>query len=147
MEREVSPSLMIASFPYVGAIGCPAQPYSMVGDGLGDVFQIQAQFLGLNHELIQFSAQQAPAFGSGWCGRDGTYAGQDFQHAFGQQLRDDFVRRVGVNFEAPGSRPAPKGRRRRAAFGRRSPKELARNDCSARLLGGIGHLLVIEMPG
>jgi len=72
----------------------------MVGDGLGDVVQIQAQFLGLDNELFQLSSQQPSAFGGGGRGgrgHDGTDARQDFQHPLGHQLRDDFVSRVGID--------------------------------------------------
>jgi hypothetical protein len=74
----------------------------MIGDSLGDVFQIQAEFLGLDNQLLEFRSQQASAFGRsgrGGSGHDCADARQDFQHPLGHQLRNYFMRRVGVDLQ------------------------------------------------
>ena len=78
------------------------QAFPMIGDSLGHVFQIQAKFLGLHHQLFEFRSQQTSAFSGGGRGRRGHYsadAWQDFQHPFSHQLRDHFMRGVGVDLQ------------------------------------------------
>jgi hypothetical protein len=67
-----------------------------------DVVEIQSKFFRLNDELFQFRPQEMTPLrggGCGWLGDDGADAWTDFQHPFGHQLRDYFVRCVGINFQ------------------------------------------------
>lgn len=106
----------------------------MIGDSLGYVFQIQAEFLGLDNQLLEFRSQQTSAFRGG--GRGGSRhhcadAWQDFQHPLGHQLRNYFMRRVGVDLQLF----AQCTDRWKGVAG----PHLARDH---RLLGGIDHLLI-----
>ena len=111
----------------------------MISDSLGDVFQIQAELLGLDHQLLEFRSQQTAAFGGsgrGGSGYDCADAWQDFQHPLGHQLRNYFMRRVGVDLQFP-AKSTDRGK------GVAGP-HLARDH---RLLGGIDHLLINRDAG
>ena len=74
----------------------------MIGNGLGYVLQIQAEFLGLDNQLLKFRSQQMSAFGSG--GRGGSSyhcadARPDFEHTFRHQLCNYLMRRVGIDLQ------------------------------------------------
>jgi len=115
------------------------QTFPMIGDSLGDVFQIQAELLGLDNQLLEFRSQQTSAFGGsgrGGSGHDRADAWQDFEHPLGHELRNYFMRRVGVDFQLF-AQCTDRGK------GVAGP-HLARNH---RLLGGIDHLLIDRNTG
>ena len=111
----------------------------MIGDRLGDVFQIQAEFLGLDYQLLEFRSQQTSAFGGsgrGGSGHDCADAWQDFQHPLAHQLRNDFMGRIGVDLQLF-AQCADRGERV-------AGPHLARNN---RLLRGIDYLLINRDTG
>ncbi len=111
----------------------------MIRDGLGDVFQIQAEFLRLDNQLLEFRSQQMPAFGGRGRGGSGHHRAdtrQDLQHPLGHQLRNYFVRRIGVNLEFL----AQCTDRRKGVAG----PHLTRDH---RLLGGIDYLFINRNTG
>ena len=105
----------------------------MFGDPLVDLVQLEAEFLGLNDKLFQFPFEQVPPFGARRDRRirnHGTQPGPHFEQPLVDQVRDDFVRGVGVD---PQSLAQGANRRKRIAW-----PNLSRDQS---LLGGINNLL------
>ena len=102
-------------------------------DSVDEFFEFDAKFACLDHEFFNLAAQQLGAFGFGGFrgfGDDGANSSAVFQQAFSQQLRDDLVRGVGIDFEFFAER---------ADGGERvAGSHLARDH---GLLGGVDHLL------
>ena len=74
----------------------------MPRDGAGDFIQIQAQPLGFHHQLFHLFLQQRAALGRGGSGElshHRSQAGTHFDQAFCDELRHNFVRRVGINLQ------------------------------------------------
>jgi hypothetical protein len=72
------------------------------GEGVGDVVEAHAEAFGFDDELFEFTVEEQGTLGRGGLARkgdDGAGAGENFEEAFVEELRDDFVGGVGIDFE------------------------------------------------
>ena len=119
--------------------GEPIIALPMIRNGACHFVEVEAKLFGLHDELLQLSAQQVTSFrcrGHRGLGNDGANAGQYLEQTFRQQLRDDLVGRVRIDFQFLAQR----------ADGR---KRVARTHLPGDdgFLGGVNHLLVNRSAG
>ncbi|HXJ40220.1 MAG TPA: hypothetical protein VNH18_13155 [Bryobacteraceae bacterium] len=73
-------------------------------DGIEHVAKFESETPCFDYELFDIATQEPRTFrgsGAGQAGDDRTNADANFDQTIGQELGDDFVRRVGVDFQFP----------------------------------------------
>lgn len=74
----------------------------MLGDGREDVIERDAETLGFDNQLLDLFAEELSALFArrlGERGDDGADSGKRFEEPFGDEMRDDFGRSVGIDFQ------------------------------------------------
>jgi hypothetical protein len=87
----------------------------VIGDSLLQILERQPELLRFNHELLDLRAQEPAAFGARgrWQRGDRGAARRPYvQKPLLDELRNDFVRSIGIDLESPAKRPH---RRKRVA--------------------------------
>lgn len=76
----------------------------MIGEGLGEIFQFEAEPLRFHNNRLDLTFEQAGFLAPGGlraCGYDGAQAGADFEKAIGNKTGDNFVGGIGIDLELP----------------------------------------------
>ena len=106
----------------------------MASHGVRNFLEIQAKLLGLHDELFHFLLQKHATLGGrrrGQFGNNRAEAGAHLDQTFGDELRNNFVRRVGVDLEGF----AQSANRREGVAGAHLPRDDG-------LFRGVDHLFV-----